>query len=400
LVWQYLRSYAHHFDLYSNIEFNTTVERIEPVATRGAEADSGSAGEAKAMTNARMTGDEQSPNSIIRHSSFFIRSFVGLPVSPSSAGWDVILADGTRRRYRGVVIANGHNWDPRWPQYPGQFAGLSIHSAQYKTPQICRARRVLVVGGGNSGFDIAADVAPHASATLHSLRRGYHILPRFFRGLPIDQLGEWALRWRVPLWLRRLVARRRRQVAWGKVVVNKLPEPDHRLFETHPVINSRWPYAVSSGAIRVKPDVRFLDGAGVVFADGSREPVDVIIYATGYKLSFPFIDQQHLNWCDGRPELYLHIFHPERDDQFVVGMIQPDSGQFGLVDYQAQLIAEYLGGLQQGSAAAKRFQREKRESPPRLDGGVRYVRSPRHLVEVEHFSYRRRLQREIKRFRS
>ena len=100
------------------------------------------------------------------------------------------LADGTRRRYRGVVIANGHNWDPRWPEYPGRFAGEAIHSAQYKSPEICRGRRVLVVGGGNSGFDIATECAACAAATFHSLRRGYRVLPRFYRGTPIDQCGD------------------------------------------------------------------------------------------------------------------------------------------------------------------------------------------------------------------
>lgn len=344
LVWQYLREYAQHFGLYANIEFNTAVKWLEPA---------------------------------------------------SDTGWIVTLADGQQRHYRGVVIANGHNWDPRWPEFPGSFNGTSLHSADYKTPEICTGRRVLVVGGGNSGFDIATDVAPHAVATFHSLRRRYHMLPRFFRGEPIDSRAEWALRWRVPLWLRRLRTRQAQRAAWGETVAHVLPRPDHRLFETHPVINSRWPYAVAQKAIMVKPNVERLDGAEVAFVDGSREPVDVIIYATGYKLSFPFMNREHLHWQGERPELYLNIFHPQRDDLFVAGLIQPDSGQFGLVDYQAQLIAAYVHGLNHRTATAARFRREKRRGPSSHSGGVRYVRSPRHLVEVEHYSYRRALQHKI-----
>ena len=226
------------------------------------------------------------------------------------------LADGTRRRYRGVVIANGHNWDPRWPEYPGRFGGEAIHSAHYKSPEICRGRRVLVVGGGNSGFDIATDVAPYAAATFHSLRRGYRVLPRFYRGTPIDQCGQWMLRLRVPLWMRRWAAARMQNSAWEQTALNSLPRPDHRFLETHPVINSRWPYDVARGAIRVKPDVRELDGDHVEFVDGGREAIDLIIYATGFKLSFPFIDGEHLNWHDGRPELHLNVFHPDRDDLY------------------------------------------------------------------------------------
>jgi hypothetical protein len=94
--------------------------------------------------------------------------------------------------------------------------------------------------------------------------------------------------------------------------------------------------------------------------------------------------------------LYLNVFHPQRDDLYFVGLIQPDSGQFGLVDYQSQLVAAYVRGLDRNEPAAVRFQREKRENQMALDGGIRYVQSPRHLVEVAHYSYQRELQRRIK----
>lgn len=374
-VWEYLRAYARHFGLYENIEFCTTVVRIEP-----------------ASGELRATSDEKDQDSEV--------SLLVARRSPlaASSGWEVTLGDGSRRRYRGVVIANGHNWDPRWPEFTGRFAGETMHSAEYKSPKVCRGRRVLVVGGGNSGFDIAADVSPHAAATFHSLRRGYRVLPRFYRGTPIDQCGTWMLKWRLPLWVRRWAAARSQAVAWSDEVSAGLPRPDHRFLETHPVINSRWPYEVAAGTIRVKPDVRELAGDSVVFADGSRESVDMILFATGFKLSFPFIDREHLNWRDERPELHLNVFHPDRDDLFVVGLIQPDSGQFGLVDYQSQLVARYIAGLDANAPAAKRFQQEKRREQPPLDGGIDYVRSPRHLLEVEHYSYQRQLQRQIKRF--
>ena len=351
LVLHYLRDYARFFDLYSNIEFGTGVERIE----RAAGAASG------------------------------------------PAGWVVKLTDGRERTYRGIVVANGHNWDPRWPEYPGHFDGSVLHSSQYKEPNAARSRHVLVVGGGNSGFDIATDVAAHAAVAFHSLRRSYHVLPRFSRGTPIDEVGEWMLRWRLPLWLRRLVSWPNGWRAWSPDVSACLPTPDHKLFETHPVINSRWPYDVARGAVRVKPDVKELCGDSVAFADGSRERIDLVIYATGYKISFPFIDQNELNWRDGRPDLYLNIFHPEHDDLFVAGLIQPDSGQFGLVDYQARLIAEYLVGIGRGTKSARRFQREKRTNQAAFHGRVRYVRTPRHLLEVEHFSYRQRMKQAIRR---
>ncbi len=294
------------------------------------------------------------------------------------------------------MIANGHNWDPRWPNYPGHFDGEVLHSSQYKTPDLLVGRRVLVVGGGNSGYDVATESARHADATFHSLRRGYPLLPRYFRGRPVDQGGEWMLRWRMPLWLRRLSIARVCRLAWQPQLP---PAADHAFFETHPAINGRWPLDVRRGAIVAKPDVQELQGRDVLFADGSRETLDVIVYATGFNISFPFLDVETLNWRAGRPELYLNVFHPERDDLFVAGLIQPDSGQFGLVDCQARLIAAYLHGLKLNRRGAARLQEAKRKNGQHLANGIRYVDSPRHLLEVEHFSYRRQLARWTNRIR-
>lgn len=343
-VWEYLRAYARHFRLYERIEFNRAVERIEP----------------------------------------------------SADGWEVTLQGGEKRIYSGVVIANGHNWDPKWPEYPGRFDGLVLHSCQYKTPEVLQGRRVLVVGAGNSGCDIAVEAAQHAAATLHSTRRGYHYLPKFLFGKPADLCGERLLRWRLPLWLRRVIAARVVKMAQGRPQDFGLPAPDHKLFETHPIINSQMLYYVGHGLITPKPDIAELLPHAVRFADGSEQAVDVIIFATGFRISFPFIDQQHLNWRNGRPELFLNVFHPTHDRLFVAGLIQPDSGQFGLVDDQAQLIARYLVALESNPAAAARFRRLKSKPETDLGGGIKYLHASRQLLAVEHFSYRRKLQKLIK----
>jgi hypothetical protein len=346
LICQYLRSYVEHFNLRPHIQFSVGVNWLEPA---------------------------------------------------SAGGWLMTLESGERRRYRGIVIANGHNWDPRWPSYPGQFDGEAIHSSQYKTPDLLAGRRVLVVGGGNSGFDIAAESAQHAAATFHSLRRGYHILPRFHDGLPVDECGEWMLRWRLPLWFRRLAAARIARLTWQQQGCRDLPRPDHALFATHPVINSRWPLDVTQEKITVKPDVAGLRGQAVRFADGSDEPIDLIIYATGYNITFPFIAREHLNWRGDRPQLCFNVFHPARDDLFVAGLIQSDSGQFGLVDRQAQLIAAHVAGLAGNKRSAASFRRFKRRNASAAGRRIRYIDSPRHLVEVEHYSYRRTLEKWIRR---
>jgi len=339
----YLRDYARHFGLYERIEFNTPVERVEP----------------------------------------------------ASNGWQVTLANGQTRRYRGVVIANGHNWDPRRPEYPGEFTGQALHSSEYKTPDALRGRRVLVVGGGNSGCDIACEAAIHADAALLSLRRAYPVLPKFFRGLPIDQCGELLLWLRLPLWMRRLAGGVASHFALGPAWRTGVPRPDHRLFESHPIINSQLHHHVGHGRLVLRPDVKRFDGQRVHFVDGQSDCVDLIIYATGFHVTIPFIDAEHLNWVDGAPRLYLNVFHPERDDLFCVGLIQPGSGQWGLVDYQSQLVARFVKSHERSPRQAEWFRREKSTAAPDLGDGVRFLRTPRHALEVEHFSYRQRLKKLI-----
>lgn len=342
-VLDYLCAYADHFGLNEHIQFDTTVDKLEPAAD----------------------------------------------------GWEVSLASGECRRYRGVVIANGHNWDPRLPDYPGEFRGEILHSSEYKTPEVMRGKRVLVVGGGNSGCDLAVEASVHAQRALLSWRRGYHLLPKFFKGKPIDQCGETLLKLRMPLWVRRLGAAMVIRWVLGPAELAGLPKPDHRLFETHPIINSRLHDRVAHGDLAVKPDVAELQDGRVKFVDGTVEELDVILFATGFRISFPFVDTKHLNWHEGRPNLFLNVFHPQRSDLFCAGLIQPDSGQWGLVDYQAQLIVRYLQAIQHNSRAARWFDKLKASGVRPEQGGVSYVDSPRHRLEVEHFSYRRQLQRLI-----
>jgi cation diffusion facilitator CzcD-associated flavoprotein CzcO len=401
---EYLREYARHFGLYECIEFGTAVEWIEPITNPPSSGSLPLAGRAGEGVGSGYT--LQSPLPGASHGLPHLRSVAtgdrarlvpprqgeGTGGSSLSNGWRVKLTSGEERLYRGVVIANGHNWDPRWPDYPGEFHGEAIHSASYKTPDVLRGKRVLVVGGGNSGCDIACEAAVHARRALLSTRRSYHILPKFFRGKPIDQCNELLMWLRLPLWARRLTGAVVNQLVLGPAWRTGVPKPDHRLFESHPILNSQLHHHVGHGRLQLRPDVEELAGNRVRFVDGREEEIDLIIYATGYHVTFPFIDNRYLNWHDGAPRLFLNVFHPQRDDLFCIGLIQPDSGQFGLVDCQAQLVARYLTALKGKRPRGDWFRKLKRRGAPDLGNGVRYLNSPRHTLEVEHYSYRRRLK--------
>jgi len=344
-VLAYLRDYAERFALAEHIRFGCAVERLEP----------------------------------------------------AEVGWRVHFADGRdSEQFAGVLVANGHHWDPRWPEYPGEFSGQIMHARQYRTPEVLAGRRVVVVGAGNTGCDIAVEAAQHAAAVFHSLRRGYHFLPKFLFGRPADACGVYLQRWRAPLWLRRRAAARAMRVAIGEPQTYGLPAPDHRLFETHPIVNSQLLYFVGHGRIGIKPDVARLEGDSVEFADGSREKIDLILYATGYKLSFPFLDRGYLNWDGAAPRLFLNAFHPQRDDLFVIGMIQPNGAIFPLAELQAKLAAQFLVAARTGDRRADWFRRLKAKDRGGASGGIKYDASPRHAIEVDYFDYRRRLEKLVR----
>jgi len=344
----YLRAYARHFDLLPHIRTHATVESVTPRGGPG-------------------------------------------------AGWRVRTADGTDRDYAGVVIASGHNHVPRLPDVPGQFRGVLIHAADYKSPThpvALAGKRVLVIGGGNSGCDIAVECSHHAAATTLSLRRGYYIVPREIMGRPADLRNERLLRLGVPVWLRRLVSLRAIDRTIGLPWRHGLPRPDHRLWETHPIVNSDLLALIAAGRIEPAADVTAFDGDAVVFRDGRRATYDIIICATGYRTALPFIDARLLgaDSAAGLPRLHLHLLHPTRDDIAVVGLIQPDSGQWGLTDLQARLVARMAVAARRSPRAAA-WLYAARQRP--LRSPIHYVTSPRHALEVEHFSYRRRLERLI-----
>ena len=347
-VHDYLRTYAREFGLYDNIEFNRSVDRVEP----------------------------------------------------AERGWLVQLAgEPAVRHYARVFIANGHHWSPRMPNYAGSFAGEVIHSHAYKSPDVLVGRRVLVVGAGNSGCDIAVEAAQHAAAAFISLRRGYHFLPKFMHGKPIDVLGLNLQRARFPLWLRRMISAVLVRMALGPPHRFGLPRPDHKLFETHPIINSQLFYQLGHGRIRVKPDIAALAGGEVHFTDGTREAIDLVIYATGYDVRFPFIDQSHLNWRDGFPDLHLFAFHPQRDDLFVMGMIQPNGGLWPLAELQAKLAAAFIEADLHGDLTADKFRRQKQIARPHLDGGIHFLPTPRHRLEVDYYTFRKHLRKLLAQFR-
>ncbi|MDR1999657.1 MAG: NAD(P)-binding domain-containing protein [Frankiaceae bacterium] len=349
---QYLSDYADHFGVTPRIEFGRTVQWID-----------------------RAEG---------------------------SAHWEVTLDGGEKRRYGGVVIANGHLWKPSQPTYPGTFYGTVLHSAKYRTPDLLDGKRVLVVGSGTSACDIVVEAGQHGEAAFMSIKRGAYYWPKYLFGLPIDTVYEAVLRTRLPLSLRRYFGQYFIKLnSSGQAENYGLPHPAHKLFEEHFVINSALLYALGHGDISVKPEISRLDGDQVIFVDGSSEKIDVIVYATGFhQAEFPFIDKKHLNWNGRTPALHMNCFHPTYDNLFLVGYFQTTTGNWQVMDYQAQAVARFVRLTRQDPQRAAWLRQEKAHpisAGKKLNNGIHYYDSERHWLQVEHFSYRGRLRKMVRR---
>jgi Flavin-binding monooxygenase-like len=242
------------------------------------------------------------------------------------------------RHYAGVIVANGHHWDKRYPEYPGEFTGRTIHSKDYKRVSDLAGERILVVGGGNSACDIAVEAAQALGGADISMRRGYWFLPKSFLGIP---LAEWDRPW-IPVWGQRLAARLTARATFGRYERYGLQEPDHRPFDRHPTVNSQLLYHLRHGLIRARPDIGRLEGRTAHFVDGTAADYDTIVWATGFHASFPFLDRDLFEWRGGYPARVGGVLAPGIANLYVFGLLQPRGGAGPLITAGAEILARMI----------------------------------------------------------
>ncbi|MGA8115848.1 MAG: NAD(P)-binding domain-containing protein [Actinocatenispora sp.] len=318
-------------------------------------------------------------------------------VSVTPAGgdrWDVTVkgtGGGPTRtlRYAAVVVANGHLWHPHRPDYPGQdeFTGDVIHSAAYGDPAQLRGKRVLVVGGGNSGCDIAVAAAQQAERTWHSTRRGAWLTPKYLLGRPADQLDDLTRAFRLPIWARRTAYRTALRLTVGRPARFGLRRPEHRPFAAHPVVTSLLMYHLGHGDLAPVPDIAQFERNRVVFTDGSSADPQLVVLATGFRPRFAFLSDEYLGGDEERPRLFLQMLSPKYQTLSVAGLIDPDSGQFGLVHWQTVLIARLLRARAENpDRAAALFRKAERDIDRRYPQ-TRMLPTGRHRFDVGHHRY-------------
>ena len=259
--------------------------------------------------------------------------------------WRVEAEPGVEEPFDAVVIANGHNWSPRWPSpsYPGQFSGLEMHAHDYANSEVFRGKRVLIVGMGNSAMDIAVDASfVSRGPVLLSARRGVHIVPKYLFGRPADATGGAIafLPWR----LRQRVAETMLQLGVGKPQSYGLPAPAVGLFQNHPTISDTIMHRLTHGEVEARRGVAELGGGSVRFTDGRSDEVDVIVWATGYEVTVPFLSQRWLGKEPERLPLFRRVFHLEDPTLSFIGLMQSTGAALPIVEQQSKLFAAYIGG--------------------------------------------------------
>ncbi len=317
--------------------------------------------------------------------------------------WQVRISDEVGERiekFTDVMVCNGHHWDARWPEpaFPGSdsFEGLQMHAHDYRTPEMFDGKRVLVLGIGNSATDISVESSRTADRTFLAMRRGAWIVPKYLGGVPSDKATTGPMA-RAPLSVQSKFLKTALRLSVGKPEDYGLPKPDHEPLHAHPTVSDELLGRLGHGDITVKPNIERLEGDSVVFTDGSHEQIDVIIYCTGYRITFPFFDKTVVNAQDNQVDLYHRVASIDHPGLYFIGLVQPLGAIMPLSEAQSEWVTDLIRGDARlpGRAAMARDIAKEQSAMKR-----RYVSSKRHTIQVDFDPYLRTISRERERSRA
>lgn len=336
---------------------------------------------------------------------FGVRPFIHfqttvLSIRPENGGYRVktesAKGDVQERVYKHVIVANGHHWNPRYPTpaFPGSFAGEVFHSHYYKTPDQISGKKLLIVGIGNSAVDIACEAARlYGERVTISTRSGAYIIPNWIMSMPFDSLAN-PLTAKLPLAVQRLLVNTSLFLARGRQKDYGVPVPDRPILSEHPTISQDLLNLSGRGLIRFKPNISEFNGYEVVFTDSTRDTFDTIIYATGYKVTFPFFAPDFINVeATNDLQLYRRVVHPDHPGLYFLGLVQPLGAIMPLAEIQAKWIAKLITGncrLPAREVMLKAIETEVNKVRRR------YNWSARHTLQVDFHPYWRSIERAMR----
>ncbi|XP_041967778.1 flavin-containing monooxygenase 5-like [Alosa sapidissima] len=350
-ILKYFRLYAEHFKLLQRIRFQTSVK------------------------------------SVIQRPDFSL-----------SGQWELVTEnrDGQEERhvFDAVMVCSGHYTYPHIPlhDFPGieSFEGKYFHSWDYKGPEDLAGKRIVVIGIGNSGGDIAVESSRVAEEVYISTRRGAWVIRQVSdNGLPVDM--KYNTRF-VHILFQIMPMR---FLNWfGEKKLNFMYDhtmyalkPKHRLFSQIPVINDDLPLRILAGSVVVKPNVREVRGSTLVFEDGTEvEKVDVIVFATGYSYDFPFLPASIKKKSGHRIGLYKHVFPPslEHPTLAVVGFIHALGAIMAQAEMQSRWVTRVFKGLKKLPSPEVMIKAVENDTK---DIDKNYICSKQSPLQVDFVSY-------------
>lgn len=340
----YFESYAKHFEIYTSIKFDHEVKHVS---------------------------------------------------RESNGDWLVEYVDqlGEPRKdiFEYLMVSNGHHNVPKYPEYPGEFSGLMIHSHDFKAvDDSWRDKSILVIGAGNSACDIAVEASRVSKKVAMSMRSPQWIFPKFIFGQPGDVFAA-RTRW-LPRKLRQYGLKFLVRIILGPYTRYGLPENTQLPLSTHPTLNSDLLDYLRHGRIKPRPAIKSFDGKVVNFVDGTSEEYDIICACTGFWTEFSFFDKSFIDFKNmEKVPLYKKMMHAKYANLYFIGLFQPIGCIWPLADYQAKLACmEILGMYQRPNDMEKAVEYEVKH--PHFDFGP----GQRHAIEVDYHTFRKELRAELK----
>ncbi|KAF6292879.1 flavin containing dimethylaniline monooxygenase 4 [Rhinolophus ferrumequinum] len=308
--WNYLQEFAEHFDLLKYIRFRTTV-----------------------------------------------CSITKRPDFSETGQWDVVTETEEKREtavFDAVMVCTGHFLNPRLPleSFPGihKFKGHILHSQEYKFPECFRDKRVLVIGLGNTGGDVAVELSRMAAQVLLSTRTGTWVVSRSSDGgYPLNMMNirrcynfiAQLLPSRVLNWIReRQLNKRFNHKNYGLSIIKGKKQKV--------IINDELPTCILCGTVTLKSGVKEFTETSALFEDGTMEEnIDVVIFTTGYTFSFPFLEEPLKSLCAKKIFLYKLVFpsNLEKATLAIIGLISLQGSILTGTELQARWATRVFKGL-------------------------------------------------------
>ena len=341
---QYFENYSKHFDVYPHIKFHHTIDHISK--------------------------------------------------NPDES-WTVQYTDANgekqQKQYQYLMVSNGHHWMPKYPEYEGKFTGKWMHSHDFKgVNDEWRGKKILVIGAGNSGCDVAVESARVSKDVYISMRSPQWFVPKFMLGYPADLLVK-AIE-KLPAKMRQKILTKMVKTFTGNYKDFGLPVNNKPMLSQHPTANSDFIDYVRHGKINPKPAIKKLNGKIVEFVDGTRQEFDIICCCTGFWTVFPFFDKDFIDFqYSEKLPLYRKMMHAEHKNLYFIGLFQPLGCIWPASDHQANLACqEILGKYKRPQNMQQAIQYELDHPHHKFDGGQR------HAVEVDYNDFRAELISDLK----